>query len=171
MEVLFLINTKKYGYHSRIIKDFTEAVCDNYLDANCRIIDFAEATPLHELYNQIISNKSDLIITFDYSGFELTTEGDTLSLNTVPAKMAHILFQNIDRYRLEISYRQNFSMFTCISNNDDINNWKNVSENICNIEKFPELNIASDTEEVHISNKGNINKWINDFMKKLRIEG
>lgn len=163
MKVIEIIDSKKYRYHRTVLNDWTCAMKKHYGIGEVFIVDIADNIASHERYSMIEDYKADLIITMDFSGFDMLTGSNNLSLNCIPAKVAHILFHNKDKYRLEVSYRQNFSMFTCINQFDDVTNWENTEDNISNIVSAPDIEYIEDNEEVHDSNQKKICEWLAMF--------
>ncbi len=112
MNIIYLINSKEYNYHKSLATDFSEVTGGS-------IIDMGDGTALGVRYNEIADAAPDVIITFDLAGHALRTGNDTLSLNNIYARYAHILFHKPDHYGRSLEARQNLSMFTYIPNGND----------------------------------------------------
>lgn len=137
-------------------------------------VDISSGKPLHEIYNFIVAQKPELIITIDCAGFELVTENDTLSLNGIHCRIVNILLHNTDSYRGELKYRQGLSMFTYFSyqdagDEDKILQLKNRYPHIPNINSFCKydyktLNGADDKDNLE-----NLSKWFEEMMRDIRL--
>lgn len=111
---IIVMDTKKHPEHkalSEIIKEIVQS--GNLLKENTKLrtVDMALEMPLHEKYFQICSGTPEFVITFDLAGFELRTENDGYSYNTIPCRMAHFLLGETEQYREILAGEFNFSMF------------------------------------------------------------
>ena len=162
MKLVYLINTKEYKYHKNMIEDFSSVIPGD-------ILDMSDGTAKGSRYEEIRALDPDIVITFDLSGFELRTVSDTLSLNSIYARMAHILFHSTDHYGNLLKARQNLSMFTYVPENEDINACRSRYNEVPNIERFPKIDYKADLEEEHEANRRNIRSWWEEFRKEAMI--
>lgn len=162
MRVLYLINSKEYNYHRRLSEDFLAEVPGE-------LIDMADGTPLGDRYYEIEKMHPEVIITFDLAGHVLRTGNDTLSLNNIYARIAHILFQRSDRYGNDLKCRQNLSMFTYISKEEDTSSLRERFPEIPNICEFVPVAYKTDNEEDRVENRRNIITWWEEFKKEAML--
>lgn len=111
---VIVIDTKKYPEHKKMSGKIKEMVQSGELlegVTEMQVVDMAQAGPLYEKYFQICSYTPTFVITLDLAGFELRTEGDGYSYNTIPCRMAHFLFEAAEMYREILAGEFNFSMF------------------------------------------------------------
>lgn len=162
MKVLYLINSKEYSYHKGMINDFTACISGDVIDMSC-------GEYLHEIYYDIEEKSPDVIITFDLAGFELRTASDTLSLNRIYARMAHIIFSKKCLSDRSLKERQNLSMFTYIPNGYNIAEVMNKCPEVPNVFEFVKVSYKADTEPEHEENKVNIEKWWETFKREAML--
>lgn len=111
---ILVIDTKKHPEHKKLAAVIKELVqSGNLLEGMIELgtVDMAQKLPLHEIYFQISSAMPEFVITLDLAGFELRTEGDGYSYNTIPCRMAHFLLGEPEKYREILAGEFNFSMF------------------------------------------------------------
>ncbi len=162
MKILYLINTKQYGYHKNLIKDFTDIT-------GGEVINMSDGIDLGSIYGQIAAVSSDVVITFDLAGHILRTGSDTLSLNNIYARMAHILFHKTDFYGQDIKARQNLSMFTYIPNSEDPEICRERLIGIPNISRFVGIDYKTSSAAQHEANRANIAIWWDQFKKDAML--
>lgn len=162
MKVLYLINSSKFNYHEGLADDFTAVVPG-------RVLDMADGTPLDKRYYEIEGEAPDVIITFDLAGHVLRTGSDTLSLNNIYAKMAHILFRNADHYGKELTARQNLSMFTFVPRGTDIGLIREKLTEVWNIQEFVPIERNARTDEEHAGNREMTASWWEGFRREAMI--
>ena len=162
MRVLYLINSKEYKYHLRLSEDFCTVIPGN-------VLDMADGTPLGDRYYEIEEKHPDAVITFDLAGHALRTGNDTLSLNNICARFAHILFQKADRYGNDMKYRQNLSMFTYFAKGEDTSIFREKFSEISNICEFVPIVYKADNEEKRAENRRNIKIWWEGFKEEAML--
>ncbi len=162
MKVIYLINSKEYGYHKTLIPDFTQTVPGE-------VFDMSDGTDLATRYGQINDTDADVVITFDLAGHILRTGSDTLSLNNLAARMAHILFQRTQMYAEDIKARQNLSMFLYLMNGEDVAGCRARLEEVPNISEFCAIERKAGSEEEHEKNRHSIALWWEEFKKEAML--
>ena len=162
MKILYIINSKEYSYHKNIITDFTRNIPG-------MVFDMGDGADYGMRYHEIEANSPDVIITFDLAGFELRTGGDTLSLNNLYARMAHILFHKPDYYGNNLRLRQNLSMFTYIPCDENILEYGSRYPEIPNICEFVSIINNADNDSDHKDNQSNIREWWEEFKKAAML--
>ncbi len=162
MKVLYLTDSSRFNYHKNLVADFTEVIPGD-------VYDMSDGKPLGERYYEIEGAKPDVIITFDLAGHVLRTGSDTLSLNNVYARMAHILFQNTDRYGADLRARQNLSMFTYIPEGSDVAAARCKYAEVPNILEFVPVERNPQTDEQHEKNREMIKIWWDEYKKEAML--
>ena len=162
MNIIYLINSKEYNYHKKVAEDFVSVTGGS-------VIDMGDGTNLGARFYEINGKRPDVIITFDLAGHVLRTGNNTLSLNNIYARFAHILFHKTDHYGRDLKARQNLSMFTYIPVSEDPERYRRIYEDVPNILNFPEFNYKACNDEEHLSNKESIKKWWEEFKKDAMI--
>lgn len=161
-EIVYLINTSEYSYHKTVVKDFTDVIPGD-------VIDMSSGLALHEIFYEIKKKNPDVIITFDLAGFELRTGSDTLSLNGIYARMAHIIFskKNVDSSNLRL--RQNLSMFTYIPMGVNAETVRAKYPEVPNISNFKEFWYKADSIAEHEQNRSSVTDWWNEFKRESML--
>ena len=162
MNIVYLINTKDHNYHRALANDFT-------LVTKGSVFDMADGTDPGSRYYEIENLHPDVIITFDLAGHVLRTGSDTLSLNNIYTRAAHILFHKTDHYGRDLSPRQNLSMFTYIPEGEDIDAVRLRYPEVPNIEHFVSFSYKPADEAQHESNIAGIRHWWDDFQKEAML--
>ncbi len=162
MIILYLINSKEYIYHKSLVEDFVGVT-------GGEVIDMGDGTNLGDRYHEIDGMASDVIITFDLAGHILRTGNDTLSLNNIYARFAHILFHKTDHYGRDLKERQNLSMFTFVPNGTDVEAFLSTYDEIPNIEQFVPFNYKPSDYKEREENIAQIRRWWDDFRKEAMI--
>ena len=162
MKIVYLINSIEFNYHKNIVDDFTSVTGGD-------VIDMSDGKPLGDRYYEIEECKADVIITFDLAGHALRTVNDTLSLNNIYARMAHILFLNTDRYGSDLRARQNLSMFTYVVNGTDLKTIREKLTEVWNILDFPPIERKAQNDEQHSNNREMVARWWEDFKKEAML--
>lgn len=162
MNIIYLINSKEYNYHKSLADDFVSVTGGS-------IVDMGDGTNLGIRYRQIIDMVPDVIITFDLAGHVLRTGNDTLSLNNIYARSAHILFHKTDHYGRSLKARQNLSMFTYIPNGQDVKEAGSALPEVPNIKEFVPVIYRSPDDKERSDNIESIKRWWDDFRKEAMI--
>ena len=162
MKILYLTDSKKYKYHKEIIEDFLSVTGGD-------VIDLPTGDDREMRYFDVVDADPDVVITFDCAGMDFLTVTDTLSLNNIYARMAHILFHQPSFYGQVLNLRQNLSMFTYLPASEDPERYRRIYEDVPNILIFPEFNYKACNDEEHLSNKEFIRKWWEEFKKDAMI--
>lgn len=162
MEILYLINTKEYNYHKNLAEEFGKIMPG-------RVLDMSDGTPFGDRYYDIEEMDPDVVITFDLAGHVLRTGNDTLSLNNIYARFAHILFHKPEFYGNDLGSRQNLSMFTYVVNGEDLVSFRNQFPEIPNVSEFPEVFYKADSESEHEQNRKAVSAWWEDFRKDAML--
>ena len=132
-------------------------------------MDMSDGTDLGERYYEIEEMRPNAVVTFDLAGHSLRTGNDTLSLNNLYARFAHILFQRADRFGSDLKCRQNLSMFTYFSNSDDIESCREHFSEIPNIREFVSIIYKPDNEKDRDDNRMKIRAWWDKFKKEAML--
>ena len=162
MNIIYLINSKEHNYHKSLADDFVSVTGGS-------IVDMGDGTNLGIRYRQIIDMVPDVIITFDLAGHVLRTGNDTLSLNNIYARSAHILFHKTDHYGRSLKARQNLSMFTYIPNGQDVKEAGSALPEVPNIKEFVPVIYRSPDDKERSDNIESIKRWWDDFRKEAMI--
>ena len=162
MKLLYLIDSQHYSYHKDLIGDFESVIPGE-------ILDMSDGTNLGRRYRQISEIAPDIVITFDLAGHVLRTGSDTLSLNNIYARMAHILFHKTEFYGGNLKARQNLSMFTYISKGEDIGSIKDRFPDVPNFTEFVDFSYKPYSEDDHNNNRDNIRSWWEGFKKEIML--
>ncbi len=162
MKVIYLINSKEYGYHKNLVTDFVKVT-------GGEIIDMGDGSNLGVRYHEIEDMSPDAVITFDLAGHILRTGSDTLSLNNIYARFAHILFHRLDHYSRDLKARQNLSMFTFVPEGTDVAAASSAYDEVPNIEEFVPFNYKPANEKEREENIAGIRRWWDDFRKEAML--
>ncbi|MBO4266074.1 MAG: hypothetical protein J5910_02690 [Lachnospiraceae bacterium] len=160
--ILYLINSKEYNYHKRMAEDFCAIIPGN-------ILDMSDGKAPAERYYEIEEMHPEVIITFDLAGYELRTGNDTLSLNNIYARYAHILFHRSERYGNDLKCRQNLSMFTFVTEGEDINAFRERFPEIPNVCEFVDVSYKADNEYERADNRNKIRSWWEGFKEEAML--
>lgn len=161
MKILYLIKSREFPYHKEIIKDFLVHVPGE-------VYDLSEGDP-DLIYKDMETLNPDVVITFDYTGYEFRTISDTLSLNNMYAKMAHILFHKASYYGRKLYDRQNLSMFTFLPKGGNIEACREQYREVPNISEFGEFYYRASNEREHSINQDTVTNWWEQFKKEAMI--
>lgn len=164
-----VINTGQYSYHSMMAELFCEVLGK---DGTCtvKVFDMKEYRQLHEAYQSMAEYCPRALISFDCVGFEMQTENDTLSYNLFTCRMAHILFQEKERYRAELKQQMNFSMFVYSMRSEDVDTIRERYVNIPNISFMDRLEYKQADETIKEENRKRIADWYEMFQKEAGLE-
>ena len=162
MKILYLINSKEYGYHKKLAEDFINVT-------GGEVIDMGDGTNLGIRYYEINDISPDVVITFDLAGHVLRTGNDTLSLNNIYARFAHILFHKPEHYGRDLKARQNLSMFTFVPNGTDVAAFLSACDEIPNIKQFVPFEFKPADDKEREENMTQIRRWWDDFRKEAMI--
>lgn len=157
MKILYIINSSKYRYHNSLVTDFISITGGNTIDT-------AGADPGKQYY-EIKEIAPDVVVTYDLAGHIYRTGNDTLSMNNIYAKFAHILFHRAEHYGHELKARQNLSMFTFIPQGEDIVSYRGRFPEVPNITEFVPFSYMPVNENERENNLVNIKCWWDDFKK------
>ncbi len=161
MKILYIINSADYKYHIKLVEDFINVT-------GGEVIDTTLSDPGKQYY--IIQDAApDVVITFDLAGHVFRTGSDTLSLNNIYARFAHILFHKTDRYGRDLRKRQNLSMFTYIPVNEDIESVRASLPDLPNVNSFVSISYKPSNDEERAENITNITHWWNEFKKEAML--
>lgn len=173
MKILLIIDTKLNSYHSEVYADFENALVNYFEDKgdnSLEVIDIGIDMAEHEMFDYILKASPDLIITIDFAGFNMKTTGGAISYNCIPCRMAHVLLRKRESYSDYLTYSQNFSMFTYIPRDEDINLWTEKYPWITNIGHIGRLCTKHITAADHDSNIRIIEEWLPIALKDMRYE-
>lgn len=162
MKIIYLINSKEYNYHKSLADDFVSVTGGD-------IVDMGDGTNLGMRYYEIEKMASYVIITFDLAGHLLRTGNDSLSLNNIYARSAHILFHKPDHYGRNLKVRQNLSMFTYIPNGGDAEAVRAGYPEIPNIDEFVPISYKPADDKEREENIENIKRWWDDFKREAML--
>lgn len=162
MKTVYLIDTKEYSYHRSLAEDFVSVTGGT-------VSDMGDGTGLGVRYYEIEKMAPDVIITFDLAGHLLRTGNDSLSLNNIYAKIAHILFHKPDHYGRSLKARQNLSMFTFVPNGTDIIAVRESFDEVPNIEEFVPFYYRPSDETERTKNIENIKRWWDDLRREAML--
>ncbi|MBQ6128124.1 MAG: hypothetical protein IJI51_00525 [Lachnospiraceae bacterium] len=162
MKVIYLINSKEYNYHKKLADVFLSVTGGS-------IIDMGDGSNLGMRYYGIEKMAPDVIITFDLAGHLLRTGNDSLSLNNIYARFAHILFHKPDHYGRSLKVRQNLSMFTFIPNGSSAETARAGYPEVPNIEEFVPISYKPADDKEREKNIENIKRWWDDFKREAML--
>lgn len=162
MMILYLINTKEYNYHRALAEDFRQT-------APGKVLDMSDGTSFGDRYYEIEEMAPDVVITFDLAGHVLRTGNDTLSLNNIYARFAHILFHKPEYYGSDLKCRQNLSMFTYVTNGEDPISFREQFPDVPNVSEFPQIYYKADSDSEHEQNRKAVSAWWEGFRKDAMI--
>ncbi len=162
MRTIYLTDNRKFSYHRDLIKDFIGAIPGD-------IMDMSDGTDFGVRYAKIRDMAPDVVITFDLAGHVLRTGSDTLSLNNIHARMAHILFHKTDYYGSDLKPRQNLSMFTYIPVDEEADACRERFREVPNISSFVHINYKACNEAEHKENALNIAAWWEVFKEDAML--
>ncbi|MBR2530104.1 MAG: hypothetical protein IKE35_03665 [Lachnospiraceae bacterium] len=162
MKVIYLINSKEYNYHKNLADDFVRITGGD-------VIDMGDGSNLGMRYYEIEKLSPDVIITFDLAGHLLRTGNDSLSLNNIYARSAHILFHKPDHYGRSLKVRQNLSMFTFIPNGSSTETARAGYPEVPNIEEFVPISYKPANDKEREENIENIKRWWDDFRREAML--
>ncbi len=162
LTIIYLINTKEYNYHRSLSDDFISVTGGSF-------IDMGDVTDLGVCYHEMENIRPDVVITFDLAGHVLRTGSDTLSLNNIYTKCAHILFHRPDHYGRSLKARQNLSMFTYIPAGSDTKAARNDFPEVPDIREFVPVSYKPADDHEREENITNIKRWWDDFCKEAML--
>ena len=154
MNAVFLINESKYSYHKYLYELFADVLNKVMQDKGILTnISFIErgGKASHEVYAAIGS--PDCLFTFDFTGFDILTSGDTLALNGLSCKCFNFVFRGLSQFSKEMKMRQNFSMFTFVKPEENLNEFRNKYFNIPNIYSLCPIEYLVNNEEEMAANR------------------
>lgn len=163
MNIIYLINSKEYNYHSSLADTFNKVIPGKVINVN----DYEDPS---EGYREIKQSNPEVIITFDLAGHVFRTGMDELTLNALPCRIANILFQKRNSYGVQIKKRENLSTFMYISANDDVLDARKYLEEVPNIDSFPEIEYKNRDISSNQDNIKAIEKWWDSFKRDAMID-
>lgn len=166
VNIVLVINTKKYPYHRNMSDIFSEAAGRYGI---CQIFDLSVGTALHMIYDEIEQSGCGLLISLDLAGFEFRTETNTLSYNNLGCRMAHVLFRGMHEYREELRQQMNFSMFLFSMREEDVAVMNDRYPNIPNVERIERMEYRHPAEEDMAKSRNIINKWFAHIMDEMEL--
>ena len=164
MTVLYLINNKEYNYHMDLKECFADIIPGE-------VFDVSDEEYRGRRFNEIEAKNADVIITFDGSGLELRTTTDSLSLNNIYARFAHILFHKPSYYGQLLGKRQNLSMFTYVPEGTDVIELGQQFPEIPNLFEFGEFYYKPQSDHEKDVNRKTVESWWEEFKKEAMIRG
>lgn len=162
MKILYLINAKEYNYHKSMADTFTAVT-------GGEVFDMGDGKNLAERFHEIERMDPDVVITFDLAGHFFRTGNDTLSLNNIYARFAHILFHKPDHYGRDLKARQNLSMFTYVPKGTEIESVRASFDEVPNIEEFVQVSYKASDDKEREDNIENIRLWWDDFRREAML--
>lgn len=172
MKILLIIDTKTYKYHNEVFVDFETALVNYFGDSeddSLEVVDVGIDEAEHVIFNYIKESEPDLMITLDFAGFNMLTTGNAISFNSIPCRMAHVLFKGKDSYSNYLKYRQNFSMFTYFPEGENIDTLKGRYNWITNIGQIQRLKYKDLSDKDHENNVSAIEKWLPAAFEDMRL--
>lgn len=128
--------------------------------------DFSVKKPLHEFYFDIVNSNLDTLISLDFSGTELRTECNDLSLNRLGQRILILAFDALEEHKELLDFQYNFSVFLYA---DSFNNKSldivNGKDNIPNVELINVFNNNCEIDAEALLNV--IKKYFSDAMLKF----
>lgn len=151
MKILLVIDTERIPAHSKISNVY-KGVLDR--ENEVAVIDMAAGKVAHAVFSDIVSYKSDLVITFDFAGFELKTELNMISYNTLTCRVAHIL-TSMKQDKDNMAQQLNLSHFVAVPKETDVEIFSLEHRN------FPNVLYAPIVEEQFVS------EWFKTARKEM----
>lgn len=167
--IALVVNTEQYRYHKEVSELFRETICSFYPSIMIELFDMAKTQVLHEMYFALRDYDPQQLISFDCAGFTLRTENDTLSYNLFGCRMAHILFQEMERYRGELRQQMNFSMFVYSMRERDVDAISARYPNIPNASLMERLEYKDLNEKTREKNREIIAGWYRMFEREAQL--
>ncbi len=162
MKVLYIIDGEKYKYHRDLVGQFLDVT-------GGEVLDIPDDDMRQMRFGEVGEAGADVIVTFDGVGLDFRTVSDTMSLNNLYARMAHILFHKPSFYDSTLFRRQNLSMFTYIPSGEDTQDFSEKYPEIPNIRNFEECYYKADSNEEREVNAAAIRNWWDGFRKEAML--
>lgn len=162
MKVLYLIDSGKYKYHRDLIGEFLDVTGGD-------VLDIPDDGTRQMKFFDVKDAGADVIITFDGTGLDFRTVSDTLSLNNLYARMAHILFHRPSFYDKTLFRLENLSMFMYIPAEEDTKDLGGKYPDLPNIRNMGKFYYKAGNESERETNKESIKRWWDDFRKEAMI--
>lgn len=162
MKICILCNLLKDSRQKELLLDISNILKEHDLV----IIDFSKCAPLHTFYFEIENANPDAIISIDFSGFELRSECNDLSLNRLGCRMLFLVNDIIEKYKKYLELQLNFSMFLFL---DAFNNSDELLRGRDNIPNYELVNYKDESGNVeYLMLKSVILKFFD--LARLKIE-
>lgn len=110
MKSTLIINSGEYPENASIC----QKICEELVSKGhcCECIDMNNPDlQLHEKFYAIENAKPDLIITFDFAGFECRNGMGDVSFNRIPCRMAHLILHESENRVIQPDEIFNYSMY------------------------------------------------------------
>lgn len=151
MNITVIYNSKKNHSHPEKRNILSEAIGEQKFT----YVDMAVNKQLHEIYNLIVASNPQLIVTFDFAGFELRTENDSASLFMIPCRGAHFVF-DYNKSSAYFDEEYYLGQYLFVSREYDISKLSSRVA-IPDIEYMPQFDEAS------------LKEWFAGFKKEARL--
>lgn len=110
MKVLLIIDSGIHPEYIQISQFFFAEIV--HRSSLCEMLDMHNLKfQLHEKFYAIENAKPDLIITFDFAGFECRNGMGDVSLNRIPCRMAHLILHENESKVIQPDEIFNYSMY------------------------------------------------------------
>lgn len=75
------------------------------------MLDFKPGINDYIYFRSIMDYKPDFLVTLNLAGFTMKTDGQETSLNRIPCRMAHLMFDSYRDFQDVLNHTINFSMY------------------------------------------------------------
>ena len=162
MKILYLIDSGTFKYHKELAEEFRSIT-------GGEVLDIPDDASRQMKFFDVKGAGADVIITFDGTGLDFRTVSDTLSLNNLYARMAHILFHKPSFYDKALFRLENLSMFMYIPAGEDTKDFGDRYPGVPNIRSMGEFYYKSDNDKEREINRQSVKTWWDDFRKEAMI--
>lgn len=133
MKIVMVIDTGRRPEHRKISDIYINALS---VENDIYLVDMSSGKPWHVLFAEIVSYKCDLVVAFDCAGFELKTELNMLSYNTLTCRVAHI-FTDMKQKASDLSEQFNLSHFVYLPQGTGFEEFAGEHKNMPNVFMAP----------------------------------
>lgn len=136
MKVLFIIHSRNNKKHTSIVDTYKQGMGAGN---EYQVLDMACGKALHIIYQELQAARPDLVMTLDCAGFEMKTEMDSISLNKLTCRVAHLLFDAPYKYKNYLQEEFNLSHFFYFAVTSDLAKVQSMYPNLPNYGLLPTL--------------------------------
>lgn len=119
VNIVILINTAEYSYHTALSDMFYRALCKDTMTTT--VVDISTYKYDHECLNQIKELQPDVIITLDLAGFRFRTQSGENALNMLHSKNLNLIWGSKPEYAQYLNKKISLSMLFYDVSGEDYN--------------------------------------------------